>query len=201
MMEDCTAEKVEEMLANGSGRLFLCGAEGGVFDIMAGRCNKGSSNFEIYLKSHSGESLRAGRISRVAIADRPILTMAYAVQPDVLSAMLARPEFRGRGMLARFLYAMPISPLGSRRVRDVPAVPDHVKSEYLDLIRRLYGIPHAAKPQVLILARDAQEMMIGWREEVERMLAPDGELEVMRDWGGKLPGLTASSCHHALYRV
>lgn len=191
LMEDCTAENVENLLANGSGRLFLCGAEGGVFDIMAGRCNRGMSNFEVFLKGHSGESLRVGRLSREAIVDRPILTMAYAVQPSVLTAMVARPEFRGRGMLARFLYAMPASPLGSRQVRDVPAVPAHVKSEYRGLIRRLFGIPQAATPHVLTLSPEAQEMMICWREEVERMLAHDGELELMRDWGSKLPGLTA----------
>jgi hypothetical protein len=40
---------------------------------------------------------------------RPCLTIGLTVQPEILQGLAGRPGFRGRGLLARFLYSLPAS--------------------------------------------------------------------------------------------
>lgn len=47
------------------GCITVSSAEGGVFDSMAGRYEKGA-NFDIYLKGHSGDPITVDRIGRKA---------------------------------------------------------------------------------------------------------------------------------------
>jgi replicative DNA helicase len=63
--------------------------EGDVFDLMAGR-NGNGPNLGVYLKGHAGDTLRIDRIGRpVEYVRQPALTMGLAVQPDVLSGLMA----------------------------------------------------------------------------------------------------------------
>ena len=51
----------------------------------------------------------------------PRLSIGLSPQPDVLRGLAAKPGFRGRGLLGRFLYLLPPSPLGFRpRINPVP---------------------------------------------------------------------------------
>ena len=61
--------------------------------------------------------------------ERPCLTIGLAVQPEVLQGLAGRPGFRGRGLLARFLYSLPESLVG-RRQAGAPAVPPAVADRY-----------------------------------------------------------------------
>jgi len=44
------------------------------------------------------------------------ITLGLMIQPHVLSTIAARQDFRGRGLLARFLYACLVSKLGHRTI-------------------------------------------------------------------------------------
>src|SRR5688572_1427149 len=88
LADDITPEQlVHSMRAQGE-RLAIVSAEGGVFDIIAGRYSGNVPNLDVYLKGYSGEALKVGRRSsdRV-IMRRPALTMALAVQPEVLQGL------------------------------------------------------------------------------------------------------------------
>ena len=78
---------------------------------------------------HSGDDLITDRVSRKSICvERPALTCAYAIQPQVVEGLAENTAFRGRGLLARFLYAAPQSWIGRREVaykRDDEC--DHIK--------------------------------------------------------------------------
>lgn len=191
IIDDTSPEAAEVALSEQSGRLIVAGAEGGLFDILAGRYS-GSINIDLFLKSHSGDDLRVDRLSRESIfIEKPTLTLAYAVQPEVIRGLSDKPAFRGRGLIGRFLYAVPESNLGSRLI-DADGVPPGLALEYELLFRRLMRLNCSLDdPSILVMAPNAYDLFIEFRSEVELMLADDGRLSSFPDWGGKLCGLVA----------
>lgn len=83
LADDATPEVIATLLAEQGGRLAVMSAEGGIFDIIAGRYS-GTANMEVFLKGHAGDRLRVDRRSREEYVDAPALTMGLAVQPAVL---------------------------------------------------------------------------------------------------------------------
>ena len=121
LADDTTAEALASLMADQGGRIALLSAEGGPFDAMAGRYQAGGVYLDPYLKGHAGDELRIDRKSRGAeYIERPALTVGLAVQPDVLRKLTNQPGFRGRGLLARFLYALPVNTVGSRQIAHRP---------------------------------------------------------------------------------
>ena len=59
----------------------------------------------------------------------PRLSIGLSPQPDVLRGLASKPGFRGRGLLGRFLYLLPPSPLGYRALCSDP-VPASVRAAY-----------------------------------------------------------------------
>jgi hypothetical protein len=173
-------------------------AEGDVFDVMAGRySNNGRSNFAVYLKGHAGDALRVDRVGRPAeFVEAPALTVGLAVQPEVIRGLAEKPGFRGRGLLARFLYALPPSLLGHRDTNP-PPVPDPVLTEYRQKLLTLMNTPFGEDdgglpcPHPLTLDVAAQEGFQSFEAWVEPRLAEFGELGRMTDWGGKVAGAVA----------
>lgn len=188
LVDDATCEKLGMMLADQGGRIASFSAEGTVFDLMAGRYSKsGMPQMDVYLKGHNGDDLITDRVGRNTVqVSSPALTCGYTVQLDVIKRMSLIPSFRGRGLAARFCYAVPQSWIGSRQVA-CQAVPENVKYDYDQLVRRLFAFEG---PFTIHLTQDAAQTFQCWEAEVERMLADGGDLEAMRDWGAKLHGAT-----------
>jgi hypothetical protein len=115
-------------------------AEGGVFDLIAGRYSNGAPNLDVYLKAHAGDSLRVDRVGRDSESvDAPALTIGLTIQPEVLRGLAEKPGFRGRGLLARFLFSLPRSGIGYRKISTSPVRPWEIKTYYriiLDLFRQ-----------------------------------------------------------------
>lgn len=204
LVGDATSQKIEIMLKEQGGRLASMSAEGEVFDMMAGKCNKGEVDFNVYLKGHAGDKLKTDRVSREDVrVDRPALTCAYTIQPQVLSDLAGKRAFRGRGLLARFMYALPSSRIGRREI-GAPAVSDSIKLAYRDLIRRLHSEAESSDEVVLTFTPAADATLRAWEVEIEAALAEGGELEAIEDWGGKLAGATvriAAILHAAEFSI
>jgi hypothetical protein len=112
-------------------------------------------------------------------------------QPDVLSSLSRQPAMLARGLVARFLFCLPASPLGTRRV-DPPPVPPAVTERYAELIEGLaYGAAVVDDVTVLMLSEPARHRLVQFEGEVEVMLGPDGELHHVAGWGAKLVGAVA----------
>ena len=190
LMSDGTPEAVAKGLAEQGGRLAVFSPEGDVFSLLKGRYAKdGAPNFETFLKAHAGDELRVDRrhAAPVTVAE-PALTVAVAVQPDVLRGLAHDRTFRERGLLARFLFALPQTTPGGRTF-DGPPVPDAVRERYAEAVRFLCKWPVQPAPLTL-----TPEALAGWREcalDVERERAPGGVVHGLLDWSGKLPGLVA----------
>jgi hypothetical protein len=130
LVDDATPEALAGLLAT-YGRIALLSPEGDVFDQMAGRYNQQAGpNLGVYLKGHAGDLLKVDRRGRPPeYVDRPCLTIGLTVQPEVLRGLADRPGFRGRGLLARFLYSLPPSLVG-RRQPGAPPVPPALADRY-----------------------------------------------------------------------
>jgi len=186
--DDVTAEAAGSLLAEQDGRLAVLSAEGGIFTTIAGRYST-APNLEVFLKSHAGDLLRVDRVGRAAehIAD-PALTLGLAVQPEVLRDIARMPGFRGRGLLARILYAVPPNTVGHRRV-GAPAVPEAVEGAYHETLCALaLSLADLQKPAALALSTEADELMLRLEAELEPRLADDAELGYLADWASKLNG-------------
>lgn len=188
IVDDATNEKLEMILAEQGGRLASMSPEGNVFDVMAGRySNSGSPNFDVYLKGHSGDDLNIDRVTRQSVrVSRPSLTCAYAMQPAVIVGLAEKAAFRGRGLLARFLYAAPESWIGQRIIAPEP-VSGATREAFRQTVRALADLEGE---HVLGLTADASAAFEQWEAEIEAMLGDGGQMELMRDWGAKLAGAT-----------
>lgn len=190
LADDATPEALTSLLAQHGGRIAIFSAEGGVFSQMAGKYSN-SPSLDVYLKAHAGDEIRVDRMGRPSerISD-PALTLGLAVQPSVLEALQEQPMLRGTGLLARFLYAMPTSMLGSRR-QDAPPIPEAVRAAYDGALRRLLLLQAAPKPIVLKLSPEAYLAWCEFSAWLEPQLGEFGELRSISDWAGKLAGAVA----------
>jgi replicative DNA helicase len=187
--DDITPEAAATLLAEQNGRLAIISAEGGVFDIIAGRYSK-LPNMDLWLKGHSGDPLKVDRKGRPPeYIRRPALTLALMIQPAVLDAIAASREFRGRGLLARFLYAYPVSKVGRREIAP-PPVNAEIQTNYAATVATLASglAGRAGDPAVLMLSSQAKEAITAIERGVEPTLAGDGELAALADWGAKYLG-------------
>src|SRR5262249_44765827 len=105
--DDVTPEQLARLLALQGGRMLQASAEGTCFEIAKGRYSE-TANFDVFLKGHAGDPLRVDRIKRGSdTVDRPALSAALAVQPDVIAGLAEAASMRARGFLARWLFALP----------------------------------------------------------------------------------------------
>ncbi len=185
--DDITPEALIEVLVANQGWAAVISSEGGIFDTMAGRYT-GVANIDVFTKAYSGDSITVERKNRErATIDDPSLTMLLTVQPEVIASIMANNVFRGRGLLARFLYSMPASPVGHREY-ETPAINDMIQAGYEDLIYQLLLIEKQEKAGVIEFSQKAHQRSKSFFEEIEKILA--SKEEWIEDWLGKLHGQT-----------
>jgi hypothetical protein len=123
--QDVTPEKLGQLMADHNETMAILSDEGGLFDILAGRYSQGVPNLDLFLQAHSGAAYRVDRGSRPSVfMNTPALTLGLSPQPAVLRGLAKTPGFRGRGLLARFLFALPQSTLGYRTLESQPIPPE-----------------------------------------------------------------------------
>jgi hypothetical protein len=117
LADDLTPEACVSLLAEQHGRLALISAEGGIFEVISGRYSNNVPVLDVWLKGHSGDPLRVDRKGREReYIKRPALTLVLMNSAAVLTTLSRNGVFRARGLLARFLYAMPPDRVGDRKV-------------------------------------------------------------------------------------
>ncbi len=128
-------------------------SEGGLFETMAGRYSSGNPNVDVYLKGYSGDPLRVDRKSRPPeFVPRPALTLVLTVQPEVTQGLAAKPGFRGRGVLARFLYSLPQSMVGFRS-NNPPLVPEELMEVWRSTVSAILQSPDVPETELPVRQR------------------------------------------------
>lgn len=197
VVSDCTPEKLGIILRQQRGRIAIMSAEGEIFELMAGRYSAAKEgNFEILLKGHAGDSLEIDRVGRPPeLINDPAITIGLTVQLAVIQGLVQKSGFRGRGLIARLLFSLPVSLLG-RRDTNPPPVPDAVRESYNEHVLALLTLPwrlekNGARHQELHLDNGAQDRLQRFEAWIEPQLGEFGDLGYISDWAGKLVGAVA----------
>ena len=147
---------------------------------------------DIFLQSYSCDPIRVNRGCRdEVLMVHPALTMGLSPQPEVLRGLASGKGFRGRGLLARPLYALPQSPLGHRTL-EARSINEIVEHEYSKMLTALLDIEQPEDhPKIITFSTGAYREWKAFQRSVEVELRPGGRFEYMTDWAGKLPGSAA----------
>jgi hypothetical protein len=192
---DTTPEALQVLLAENGGRASVISDEGAIFDIMTGIYNEGRANLDVFLQGHAAGTTRVRRQGRVNDLSNIAVSFGLCVQPEVLSGISygGKKTLRGKGLMARFLYALPKSNIGYRNVRERREIPMQVTERYFRIIKQLLDIPAKIENCVetnysIGLTNGAKEIWYDFSQQLEYDQRDGGKFELMRDWTGKLPG-------------
>lgn len=197
--QDVTPENLGTIMADNGERMAILSDESGIFDILAGRYSGGIPNLDLFLQGHAGSPVRVNRGSRPPVfMQYPALTFGLSPQPDVLRGLTEKPSFRGRGLLGRFLYALPASNLGYRTLDARPMLPD-TRARYEGILSAMLNQEPASDetgnpcPHILMLSSEALQAWQTFAHKVEAMQREGGTFFHLVDtgWPGKFPGAVA----------
>jgi len=194
---DVTPEHLGTIMARNDEAMAVLSDEAGIFDILNGLYSNGNANIDLFLQSHSGSPVRVDRGSRPPIfMNRAVLSMGLCVQPQVIKTICGNRTFRGRGLLARFLYVMPNSNIG-QRTYDEPPMSEDITRLYKEGIRNIINqsMSNSENNNGIHKLEIDDVAYKRWYEYAvlnERLMDPEiGRLSHMTDWAGKLPGAIA----------
>lgn len=188
-----TPEAVHNLLSEHEGRMAVFSDEGGLFGIIAGRYagKSGGADIDPFLSGYVGSPLRAPRVT----AERKnvpaaFLTMGFAVQPSVLADLGGVAGAEERGLIGRFLFALPVSMVGERPYGGTEPVPDDIAGAYAELVTQWAKLPVPSTRHRLLLAPDAYRAYADFHDRIEARLRAGGDLAAIGSWGGKIAGTT-----------
>ena len=119
--------------------------------------------------------------------------MGLSPQPEVLRGLTEKPSFRGRGLLARFLYVLPPSNLGYRTLDANPMFPVH-RARYDGILTNILNQEMASDnqgepcPHILKITDDALQAWQTFAHKIEVGMKEGGTYAHLTDWASKLPG-------------
>lgn len=198
---DATPEALITLLANQGGRIAAISAEAGIFTSLTGRYSK-TPNLDPILMAHAGDAILVDRRGREPErVDAPALTLVASIQPYALRELVERPDFGGRGVLARILWSLPVDNTGHRDV-EPPEMPERDREAYRHLIYDLaLQMAERDTPTQVALSEAARKVHLEYHRSVEHRLRRGGDLgaDLVREWGSKLAGAVAriAGCLHA----
>lgn len=191
LADDVTPEALTSLLAAYGGRIGVFSAEGGLFKILSGLYSGQSANIDGFLKAYSGDPVRIDRKGRPSetIQD-PALTLLLMAQPQVLTEIAGNADFSGKGLLARFLYSLPASRVGSRTYRTKP-IPADVRDTFCQTLAAMLEVQasHTGPAQIIRLSEEADALSEAFANALELRLC--GDLADVEGWAGKYHGQVA----------
>ena len=187
---DATTEALAAEMAANHEKLGIVSDEGGMFQILSGLYSKGTANIDAVLNAFNGSAIQIIRKTGKKIdLKRPLLTILLMAQPSVLEEVMENKQFVGRGLLARFLYSLPDSFVGSREYEDV-SVPAAIESEYTEFIYRLLDFASSGQTDIIKYTPEAHAEAKALHDEFEPTLR-NGDSPAVEEWGGKFEGKVA----------
>jgi len=196
---DVTLEALAVEMSRQDERMGVVADEGGIFEILAGLYSRGVPKLDLALQGFDGGEVRVVRSGKDAITlFRPALSMVLAVQPSVLQEAAENKAFRGRGLIQRFIFAVPKGRLGYRDLPQQPIpIPDSIPGLWQDLVFSLLGQEQqrddAGQPvaRTITLEPDAAAIWKGFQRAMEQQMQPEGRWAFETGWASKFPGAVA----------
>jgi hypothetical protein len=210
LIEDATVEAASSVLAEQGERLGIVSSEGDFFENLGGRFGK-QVPVSFWAKTYTGDRHVVDRRGgggadgtrpRTELLERPCLSMVLSPQPVVLGELRDRKQLLLRkGIMARFVYAVPVSRVGYRELHP-EALRGDVEQPWHATVGRLLALEYApgvgavtnrgAKgqelPHRLRFTEGALAALDAFRADVERRLRPGGDLAPLGEWAHKYVG-------------
>lgn len=188
---DLTPEIAAKRCAEQGGRMSIISDEGGTLEMLTGSgSSKDQPNINFFLKAYSGDSEPVDRITRdTVLSDEAHVAMALLFQPAVLDGLARKhSKLLGKGLFGRFLYALPVSRVGSRLENPEP-VPENINNAYAKRIEDLVELVWDTNCcDDIKFTSGATKVLAAFRGALEPRLGPRGDLHAIGEWAGKLAG-------------
>lgn len=185
---DTTPEALAAELLKNNERIGILNDEGGIFDILSGLYSSGTANIDLFLKAYDGSPYNVIRRTQQAVTlDNPLITFGLMAQTEPFEKAMSNPQFSGRGLVQRFLYAFPESKTG-RRTFVSTQVSDKAKHDYNNLIYKLLSIKPSAEIPVILCDKEAFNIFKDYHYSIEENLKEGGKFEYMKEWANKQLG-------------
>lgn len=185
---DVTPEALAYEMSVNNNRMGILDDEGGIFDILCGLYSGGICNIDLFLKSYDGSPyVVARRTKENIILDNPLLAIGIMTQHQAFEKALQNPQFSGRGLIHRFLFAFPASKAGSRQFYS-PAINQTTIDNYERLVFKLLNMKESEELesiQVIRTNKKADEIFKTYFYLLENKIKNDGLFENMREWANK----------------
>lgn len=185
---DATPEALAIKMHRAGGSLALITDEGGdFFQMLAGKYSDQGAALNIYLNGYDGDLFNRDRVTskEPLRIERPCLTVGVMTQPETLRSLMVG-QSKARGLVARFLFSVPRSLVGTRIGLTRDPLPPRLQSEYGATLRRLLDVPRAPTGyHVLTLSVEARRLYEDAYNTIERRQDPKGDLYKHRDWASK----------------
>lgn len=137
---DVTAEALAAIMSDNNDTMGIMSPEGGIFDVISGMYSNSVTNLNTFLSSYDGEPVKIDRKYGSVTLTHPLLTFGICAQPQVLNNVISNQQFIGKGLTQRFLFCLPDSMIGHRKlIQDINGT--EVTKRYKELIYRLLNMP------------------------------------------------------------
>lgn len=185
---DVTAEALAGIMSENDEVMGILSPEGGIFDVISGMYSSSVTNLNIFLSGYDGEPVKIDRKYGSVALHRPLLTFGICAQPQVLNSVINNPQFTGKGLTQRFLFCIPDSMIGHRKlIQDVNG--NSVTRAYSDLITRLLNMPRNDECRIDLSCK-AVDQLTDYADKIEYQMSDMENLAEHREFFSKLLGKT-----------
>ena len=185
---DVTPEALAWELYQQHEHIGILDDEGSVFDVLGGMYSNGASNIGIFLKAYDGASYSISRRTKEDInLENPLLAIGLMTQPDHFNDIMQNKQFRGRGLIHRFLFSFPPSKAGEQSLES-GEIDRAVKAQYFQLIDRLLRMPYPEPGEgtpIIMTDSAAAHVLKNYHDSLQVKIREGGLFENLPEWASK----------------
>ena len=186
-LQDVTPEALISALSENNERAAIIGDEATLFKILCGAYSSGKGsnnvNFDVLLNSYDGNTYKVSRKGSGNIyLKSPLVTIGTMIQPQPFKQVLENADLSGKGLLQRFIFAVPQSNVGNIPFY-APKVPEKVAAAYNSLICEL--LRKNDSTAALTFDREAVRLLEDYHALLQKKLSPDGMFAGLEEFASK----------------
>lgn len=186
-LQDVTPEALISALNENKERAAIIGDEATLFKILCGAYSSGKGgnnvNFDVLLNSYDGNTYKVSRKGSGNIyLKSPLVTIGTMIQPQPFKQVLENADLSGKGLLQRFIFAVPQSNVGNIPFY-APKIPEKVAAAYNSLICEL--LRKNDSTAALTFDREAVRLLEDYHALLQKKLSPDGMFAGLEEFASK----------------
>ncbi len=185
-IQDSTPEALVAALSSNKERTAIMSDEATIFNILNGSYSKSRSvNFDILLHCYDGTpySTRRRNGNNISLSS-PLVTIGCMIQPHPFRMILDNPDIIGKGLLQRFIFALPKSKSGYIPF-EAEKIPDDIYKNYKNLVYTFLKKDQHSTPKILKCTPEAKHRFKEYHESLQEKLRANGIFNNLKDFANK----------------